>query len=346
MNRKLAIHFVPATENSKNDTFNKSLEHEEPLHELKKPNASEMYQEVLSMPSTSSQRSVNTRTTRSTTCRPPLPVPKPTFKSKDIFRFCQYGEVKHCKQWLTWGGGDVNARDQFQWTPLMVAASGGHRRVVELLIKSGADPALTDSKSLNASDHASKSGHGHLVRVMEKLFEEENRKNQQKEAPTTQPEKPETSIPGAAVNLQTAAAPFECEVCGPVTGQSRDVHLLSITHQLKSNDFSSEQTRALGSFAHVNPRFMGYRMLRREGWNGYTGLGAREDGRKYPVQAQPNPGRACIGLPAQTAKPERVPETQPATSTPSFHRGKFRHRLKREDTKRRQFEAEYRRSFH
>ena len=36
-------------------------------------------------------------------------------------------------------GADVNARDDYQWTPLIWAAAGGHTGVAHLLVKHGAD---------------------------------------------------------------------------------------------------------------------------------------------------------------------------------------------------------------
>jgi ankyrin repeat protein len=48
------------------------------------------------------------------------------------------GDIEAVKQHLA-AGTDVNAWDDSGWTPLIHAAEGGHKEIVELLIASGAD---------------------------------------------------------------------------------------------------------------------------------------------------------------------------------------------------------------
>jgi ankyrin repeat protein len=54
-------------------------------------------------------------------------------------------------------GADMNARDQFGHTALWFAATnhGGHVAVVRLLLGTGADPTLADSKGRTPLDWAS-----------------------------------------------------------------------------------------------------------------------------------------------------------------------------------------------
>lgn len=336
MDGQSLISFVPATSNSGNDFTYGEFDLNSSSNRNKGPSAAEMYQEVLSTPCTASQRPVK-RATSFRQLRPQPPQPAPTFKSEDIFRFCQYGQLKKCKQWLD-SGGDVNTRDMFKWTPLMVAVFGGHLEVVKLLLKAGADTLAKDSKNLSVIDHAHKSGNGHLVQLI--LEHRQKQKNcREKELNKT-----EINLNSKSANknksLLSRPVLLECKVCGTVTDMSMDSHLLSISHQLKSKSFSSETTRSLGNFAHVNRQFVGYQMLLKEGWNGYTGLGAQEDGRRYPVEAQANPGRACIGL------PKNKPQTNTVQMVAPFTRGKLKHHLKREEQKKRRFETNYRRSFY
>ena len=41
-------------------------------------------------------------------------------------------------------GADVNAKDNYKWTPLHMAANGGHKEIAELFIAKGADVNAKD----------------------------------------------------------------------------------------------------------------------------------------------------------------------------------------------------------
>ena len=66
--------------------------------------------------------------------------------SIDIHNASQLGKVKIVKQHLN-AGKDVNARGVWKRTPLHYAADEGHRPVVELLIKNGANVNLKDDET-------------------------------------------------------------------------------------------------------------------------------------------------------------------------------------------------------
>ena len=218
---------------------------------------------------------------------------KPTYKPNDIFTFCQNGKLKECGQWLKCGF-DVNQRDSYHWTPLMVASCSGHFEIVKLLLESGADCSLTCHKGKSALDLARKSRHNKVVKLFTDYInpvdvEERHTKPENsdidnfcEQPQSSQEEKPE---------------PFECSSCGLVTDSDLASHESSISHQLKSGQFSSEQTRAMGNFSHINRNFKGYQLLLKEGWNGFTGMGKNEKGRRYPILPIKKHNRACIGLP-------------------------------------------------
>ncbi|KAJ1499395.1 hypothetical protein HMI54_011811 [Coelomomyces lativittatus] len=51
---------------------------------------------------------------------------------------------------------DLNARDKNSWTPLHCAASTGHVRISELLLKEGADPTITTQDGANVLHYITK----------------------------------------------------------------------------------------------------------------------------------------------------------------------------------------------
>jgi len=69
----------------------------------------------------------------------PLPEP-PTAKAPDIsiHEAAANGNIEAVKQHIA-AGADVNAKDNWGWTPLHYAALKGHKEIAELLIAKGAD---------------------------------------------------------------------------------------------------------------------------------------------------------------------------------------------------------------
>ena len=66
------------------------------------------------------------------------------------------------------GGADVNHVDTGEgWTALMLAASEGHRPVVEVLLHSGANAAAVDKDGDKAIDHARNRGQTDIVTLLQ-----------------------------------------------------------------------------------------------------------------------------------------------------------------------------------
>jgi ankyrin repeat protein len=60
---------------------------------------------------------------------------------------------------LSWGGDPDFRMEPKELTALMVAARDGNADLVDLLLKYGADPALTEGMGNSAVDWAEKGGH-------------------------------------------------------------------------------------------------------------------------------------------------------------------------------------------
>ncbi|CAG9860711.1 unnamed protein product [Phyllotreta striolata] len=65
-------------------------------------------------------------------------------EEKRFFKSCLYGLIHEVKK-LVQNGFDVNKRHHLGWTPLLVATVNGRYEVAEYLLKSGADPNLSDN---------------------------------------------------------------------------------------------------------------------------------------------------------------------------------------------------------
>ena len=77
----------------------------------------------------------------------------------------RYGDLERMRALLD-TGSDVNARDRYQQTGLMLAAQGGHVEVVRLLVERGADLNVAAKFSLTALMLAVVGGHTEVVRIL------------------------------------------------------------------------------------------------------------------------------------------------------------------------------------
>lgn len=75
------------------------------------------------------------------------------------------GDVEAVRQLLR-SGADVDARDRYGQTALMLVAHRGHREMVETLVGSGADLNVTAKYNLSALMLAIVAGHAAIARLL------------------------------------------------------------------------------------------------------------------------------------------------------------------------------------
>jgi ankyrin repeat protein len=81
---------------------------------------------------------------------------------KDAVRLASIDELER----LLIAGADSDARDEHGQAALMLAAAGGHRHIVECLIRHGADLNHTAKYGLSALMLAVVNGHAEVVRML------------------------------------------------------------------------------------------------------------------------------------------------------------------------------------
>lgn len=77
----------------------------------------------------------------------------------------RFGDLERMRALLD-TGSDVNQRDRYQQTALMLAAQGGHASVVRLLLERGAELDVAAKFSLTALMLAVVAGHAGVVRIL------------------------------------------------------------------------------------------------------------------------------------------------------------------------------------
>ncbi|MDC0065849.1 ankyrin repeat domain-containing protein [Verrucomicrobia bacterium] len=100
-------------------------------------------------------------------CGPSQPPKPPTAKAPDIsiHDAALIGNIEAVKQHLA-AGTDVNAKDEEEWTPLLYAASEGHKEIVELLITEGADVNAKDVDEWTPLHWAVNQGHKETAELL------------------------------------------------------------------------------------------------------------------------------------------------------------------------------------
>lgn len=210
------------------------------------------------------------------------------YKLNSIFTFCQQNLKQQTYDWIKQFGGEQlnNVFDNNNRTPLMVAIAEGNADIVEILLNAGAlyDHALCFPNEQSIWEVKKEHENYKVIEVI-RLFLRFRSISDVKELKSPQEEN------------QADTKAFKCDVCQRMIIDCKTPieHEASIAHQLAGQRFS-QITPALTNFASIDQDNPGFKLMMKVGWNGTSGLGRTEQGRKFPVTGQFKANRQGLGF--------------------------------------------------
>lgn len=248
------------------------------------------YEEILSSPTTSASvtpsatvghcRSPATSAVRQKTGkrkqRPESPPLSDLCGLSGLFRAAQDGDFRMVRKAVDGEGCDVNATDNFAWTPLMCSCHAGHENIAHFLLERGAVwYGVTDKKGRDARQLAVLSEHWDIVECLDSHGEQ----NAAAQESTADEECPTESYCG------------DCKTTVVGTKSDHREHFCSTAHLFAAHH-SREHPAPFYGLPTSN---RGYQMLVRDGWNAKSGLGPKGEGRRYPIKTALKRDRAGVG---------------------------------------------------
>ncbi|KAH8348435.1 hypothetical protein KR084_007418 [Drosophila pseudotakahashii] len=238
--------------------------------------AQEFYKEVLDAPTTSQvlvSSSSKTKETKRVPKKPKLPFDKSKF-----FRLATSNQVEELSQ-MEISVEDLNTRDSFGWSALMMAACEGATDSVAWLLQQGVHVETTDKSGNTALKLAQRKGHSEIVQLLETL-----------------------AIPDDASDEEESMdvnSPYYCEIC------KRDYketpwpdHQTSTVHQFNLKALPAHKLHKF----NISAKNRGLQLMVKQGWDQEHGLGPSQSGRLYPVKTVLRKQRTGLGIEQPAAK--------------------------------------------
>lgn len=261
------------TENDK-DIKEKSTKHSVQVE----GSASKFYEDIIAQPSTANEikKLKRTRVKIKTEKKE-----KKEFNKNELFRLAMSNDVKGIRKLIDESiNVDLNATDNFGWTSLMISACENNCEVFEMLLDLGADLAIKDKQNNSAKTLAEKKGCVNILDIIEQ------QKNQSKESTREDCEEIDEELklcPDCGVEFKNSSTRSH---------QSSTVHLFSCKYDTKSK---------INSFG-IGRSNRGFQLMKRAGWDGNSALGARENGKLFPVHTTLRKPRSGLGTKQDPSK--------------------------------------------
>lgn len=238
--------------------------------------ASRVYNEILQMPSTARQAEVKEKKARKR-----RKIVKQTFDKQNFFKLALADDSDGLEGLLERSiDPDVNATDAYGWTALMMAACEGSARTFQTLLEHGADLTVTDRKGNNATTLAQKKNRQEVLEITEEF------KRHCESIEISDEESPEQGTQF-------------CSDCGiEISKSSSKSHQTSTVHLFSCKFKGNTNIKTFG-IARTN---RGFQMMRRTGWDGNSALGARQNGKLYPIKTVIRKSRTGLGTEQNPAR--------------------------------------------
>lgn len=190
-------------------------------------------------------------------------------RQENLFlKMAQDGDVDGLRRFIRDNKVNIDATDPFGWTALMCAAKSGHKTCVTLLLREGADAKLKNNQGQTAMDIAKQSG-------IRDVFDCRRRSARKRRSD---------------VSLEFASTVEQmCDTCKIKFFGSKHKHDTSTAH-LFNCQYKSERT-----FYHIPEDNIGFKLMKRKGWDQEKGLGPEGTGRKFPVKTILKQDRQGLG---------------------------------------------------
>lgn len=203
---------------------------------------------------------------------------------------------------------NVNASDDFGWTPLMSAAYCGHLEIVQFLLNLGANRRIRDRSGLTAAQLALKKNYLSIVALLKKKSESMGGGIGQSCAGTprvsganacsVRPVSIESSRDherDARGNAEERAQPqqnaaFYCDVCKAVFQETTPRK-----HETSTLHVFNTKPKLKHAMYGISRQNKGYKMLLNTGWDEEAGLGPSGKGMKYPLKTCLKTDRKGLG---------------------------------------------------
>lgn len=241
--------------------------------------ARETYEEILKTTSVSTAPSTSLSVqTRSTTRAEKIPkknVQKLPFDEKQFFKAALTNDLNTLQR-MEISVTNINQRDQFGWTALMMAACEGSLNTFQFLFEHGSDLNASDRKGNTALSLARLK---HKTNILDFISNFQDKRGN-------------VQCKRNKVKQQTDDIEFYCDACDKAIKESeRTAHLASTLHRFNQTD-SHKFTRRFG----IPDSNVGFQMMLRQGWDREKGLGPEQEGHLYPVKTTIRKPRSGLGV--------------------------------------------------